>query len=551
MLRQMSGKPLNEVVAAARQAKEQGREEEALALSLFICGKYDDVEKTEDNKHACVAACLLVGNIHYLHGSYSEALNYYVKGLEVCETTANCIEKPPLYNNIGSIYSAFNDYEKALSYYLLGYKAAREKKGAKRKDVYNLLTNITTMQALTGHTAEAERYYALSRRYSDKRLPDNVFTDTYNLVLIKGGRREHGQAIALCHRLLDYVKNHHLPPLYEGYVYEQLYQAFEALHEDDSTMLYLRKCQSLAAQNHLQHLFLDSYKVAARIYERRGDDEMAQKQKSYYLTLMDSVYNQREFDVAKSLQFQYETDKINREVAAVYARERSNKQTIRFVSAIAAISVAFLAIMSLMFLIVVRQKRRIKDNYASLFMVNKRLTANQEVARQQHSHDMQLVQEAEHSLSLLRQQMEAKRGGGKDSCDGMARKYTKSNLTQDMMRRLADSISSIMDNTTVYCDPDFTLEKLAAAVDSNTAYVSQTINTTFHKNFTTFVNEYRVQLACQRLADTEHYGHITVKGIGTEVGFKSPSTFMTTFKKVTGMTPYVYQQMALSDKHNT
>ena len=133
LLRQMSGRPLTEIVEAARHAAEQGREEEALALSLFVCGKYDDMEMTEENKHACVAAFLRVGNIHYLHSSYSEALNYYVKGLEVCETEKKSSEKPPLYNNIGNIYSAFKDYEKALSYYLLGYKAAQENGGADRK----------------------------------------------------------------------------------------------------------------------------------------------------------------------------------------------------------------------------------------------------------------------------------------------------------------------------------------------------------------------------------------------------------------------------------
>lgn len=548
LLRQMSGKPLTEVVAAARRAIKQGKEEEALALSLFVCGKYDDVEETEENKHACVGAYLCVGNIHYLHGSYSQTLNYYVKGLEICETETKSTEKPALYNNIGSIYSAFKDYEKALSYYLLGYKASCEKGGGDRKDVFNLLTNITTMQALTGHTTEAERYYALSRRYSDKRIPDNVFTENYNLILIKVGKRQFNQAVALCHRLLAYVEHHALPPLYEGYIYEQLYESFDALHEDDSTMVYLRKCQSLAAKNHLQHLFLDSYKMAARIYEQRGNDEMAQKFKAYYLTLMDSVYDQREFDAAKNLQFQYETDKINKEVSAVYARERSHKQTIRFMSVIVVISVAFLIVVTLMYLIVIRQKRRIKENYASLFMVNKRLTANQEAARQQHARDTQLIEEAETNLRRMRQELEDTRGVQPETKTGISSKYTKSRLSSEQMRRLADAILSVMDDTKVYSDADFTLEKLASAVDSNTAYVSQTINTCFHKNFATFVNEYRVQLACRLLADTEHYGHITVKGIGSEVGFKSPSTFMTTFKKITGMTPYVYQQMALNDK---
>ena len=65
----------------------------------------------------------------------------------------------------------------------------------------------------------------------------------------------------------------------------------------------------------------------------------------------------------------------------------------------------------------------------------------------------------------------------------------------------------------------------------------------FKKNFSTFVNEYRINLACERLADTAGYGHYSINGIGDSVGFKSYGTFSAVFKRMTGMTPSVYQKL--------
>ncbi|MGI6223837.1 MAG: helix-turn-helix domain-containing protein [Prevotella sp.] len=548
LLQRMSNKPLSEIVKTANAKASHGKEEEALALYIFVCNKYNDNPDMEDNKHACAIAYLQIGNIYYKHSNYTGTLNNYVKGLEVCETEKKPVEKARLYNNIGNIYSAFKDYEKALSYFQEGYQSAKEVGNCDRKDVYNLLTNITTMQILTGNVKEAERSYRLALDYSDHKIPDNVFADRYSLILINAGKDKYKDAIAQCHQLLRYIFTHHMQPVYEGYVYEQLFQSFDALHEDDSTMFYLKKCQKVAKDNHLQHLFIDAYKIASDVYERKGNTRLAEKYRADYFTLMDSVYNLREFDVVKNIQFQYETDKINKEVSAIQAKERSHRQTIHFMTIIVIISVVFLIIMTLMWVIVLRQKRHIKENYSSLFKIYKRLTENQENYKQQHLQDKQQLMEAEQKINELSNQNKDDKKANKDSKRDEEQKYTRSKLTPDLMQQLADAITNLMDHSTLYCSPDFSLDKLATALNSNTAYISQTINGTFHKNFATFVNEYRVQLACQRLADTEHFGNLTVKGIGAGVGFKSPSTFMTTFKRITGMTPYMYQQLALNDK---
>ena len=108
---------------------------------------------------------------------------------------------------------------------------------------------------------------------------------------------------------------------------------------------------------------------------------------------------------------------------------------------------------------------------------------------------------------------------------------------------MSRDINHVMDDTLEYCNDEFTLDKLSDLVGSNTRYVSQVINGYYGKNFNSFVNEYRIRLACLRLADDKTYGRHTINAIGQSVGFKSNTTFSAVFRKQTGMTPSVYQKM--------
>ena len=85
---------------------------------------------------------------------------------------------------------------------------------------------------------------------------------------------------------------------------------------------------------------------------------------------------------------------------------------------------------------------------------------------------------------------------------------------------------------------------LVQLTGSNTTYVSNVINVVFGKNFKAMLNEYRINEACKRLVDTEHYGHMTIEAIYRELGYVSPTVFINAFKKVNGMTPSQYQKLA-------
>jgi len=101
-------------------------------------------------------------------------------------------------------------------------------------------------------------------------------------------------------------------------------------------------------------------------------------------------------------------------------------------------------------------------------------------------------------------------------------------------------IKSVIDDPSHYSDPDFSIEKLAAATGSNVKYVSQAIHDNTGTNFRTFLNNRRIAGAKHIL---DHEGtSVAVADVGRRVGFLSQSAFIAAFKRVTGTTPSKYQR---------
>jgi AraC-like DNA-binding protein len=67
------------------------------------------------------------------------------------------------------------------------------------------------------------------------------------------------------------------------------------------------------------------------------------------------------------------------------------------------------------------------------------------------------------------------------------------------------------------------------------------LNEGFGVNFFQFINAYRVAEAQRLLASAQHQ-HLSMVGIAFEAGFSSKTTFNTTFKKLTGLTPSQFLQ---------
>ena len=108
---------------------------------------------------------------------------------------------------------------------------------------------------------------------------------------------------------------------------------------------------------------------------------------------------------------------------------------------------------------------------------------------------------------------------------------------------LVEALQQLMDKAAVYRRMGLTLGQLAEQLDIPQYRLRQTINGALgFRNFSDFLNSYRIAEAAQRLADPEQ--DLPVLTIAMDAGFRSLSSFNKAFKDIQGVTPTTYRKAA-------
>jgi AraC-like DNA-binding protein len=102
------------------------------------------------------------------------------------------------------------------------------------------------------------------------------------------------------------------------------------------------------------------------------------------------------------------------------------------------------------------------------------------------------------------------------------------------------SLKQYMTEKEPFLDPSLTIQELSNQINIPVRDLSILINHHMDQHFFDFVNEYRIQKAMKILKD-QSKNQLTVLEILYEVGFNSKSSFNTSFKKYTNLTPTAYR----------
>lgn len=117
-------------------------------------------------------------------------------------------------------------------------------------------------------------------------------------------------------------------------------------------------------------------------------------------------------------------------------------------------------------------------------------------------------------------------------------KYMRSLLVGVDTGKVLERVYALMVNEKLYHDPELSLESFAKRANLSPHQLSELLNSKLTKTFLEFVNDYRVKEATRLVLEGTDRKMID---IAFEVGFNSSSTFYSSFKKHTGMTPTTYR----------
>jgi len=113
------------------------------------------------------------------------------------------------------------------------------------------------------------------------------------------------------------------------------------------------------------------------------------------------------------------------------------------------------------------------------------------------------------------------------------------------MTRLYGRVISVMEQKQPFLDENFSLDDLAGAVYTNRSYLSRTINILSGRNFSQFVNYFRIRYGVELLRKDPQ---LRIFNVAQMSGFHSSPSFNAAFKVNMGETPSDYQGRLRSER---
>lgn len=123
-------------------------------------------------------------------------------------------------------------------------------------------------------------------------------------------------------------------------------------------------------------------------------------------------------------------------------------------------------------------------------------------------------------------------------------RYTKSGLKDNAANEYLKQLITFMEESEPWKDAELSVAKLSKLTGIPKHYITQILNEYLHKNFYTFINEYRTEYA-MKLIISPKYQNWSFVAIAYESGFNSKTAFNNFFKKYTNLTPSEYKKQNL------
>ncbi|MDR0437474.1 MAG: AraC family transcriptional regulator [Bacteroidales bacterium] len=425
--------------------------------------------------------------IYASRSDYRMAYDFYIKALHICENYNLIDYATKIYLNIGNIYNRLKHYEAAKYYYFKALDLCNDS-----TSIVMVLNNLGDVEIAGGHTNSS--FYYLDKALQISKQHQSVYL-SYVLSTLGAyyqNKKLYDSAFYYLRLSLEYAKKNNEIEV-EITNLSDLGNLFLKINKTDSALYYVGLSNKIASENKRTRIFTNNHLILSEIEKSRGRYKNALEYYNTYTKLKESFNNAEIISSINQARHLYEISKTNQQIEQLAIKQQNRERIIK-------ITLVVLLLVSIVLVYIFLQKRKLNSAYTAL------VEKNLEIA---------------------------------DFQNNPSEKYKKSALTQNMQDELLYKILALMEDTSIICDTDFSVDKLAELVQSNRAYVSQVINDALKKNFRAFLNDYRIREAQQRFSEPD-VAKYTIDSIALMVGYKSPKTFREAFKEVTGVSPNFY-----------
>ncbi|MBQ4822066.1 helix-turn-helix domain-containing protein [Aquimarina sp. MMG016] len=119
-------------------------------------------------------------------------------------------------------------------------------------------------------------------------------------------------------------------------------------------------------------------------------------------------------------------------------------------------------------------------------------------------------------------------------------KYGNSDIDRGTSKKLLQEVKTLLKQEEIYLDANVSLQSVAEKLSITSRELSQVVNENEQKNFSEFVNYYRIQKAKELLVSPEYVSE-KIATIAYDCGFGNVTSFNLAFKAETRLTPSQYR----------
>ncbi len=487
---------------SSEELMEQGRthyanREPAKALACFtiVSERKDDSRKESELRIRALNNCACVYKFFYY--DYTKAYEYFIQAYDHCEQIGYEEFLPAILVNLGDLLNDYSLNYNSPSLTQQAYSILEDcmEKAVENKD-WELLTTAFFNLSNQNYDLDLKKYRILFSKEIPDSTPDLQFARLQYQGIQHVQRKEYEQARRCFQQQLHVISTPWDPERDSLAAYMSIATTYSMEHNYPMEADFLGKALQLTIEKNINDLTASICNLLSACYNQMGDQKQATYYHQRYLEKMEETLNNHLAHIGE-MNYIYKLKK--EEKRSQQMKEIQSLQQKALLGGFVILSVIiFFA------LLLWHKNRQLKQRNRSLYEKN---------------HQLMRIEADQQSLRKA---------------------YSKSSLNDEQRESLIYRIQEVLDNPDEICQQDFTLNKLAKLINSNTTYVSQVINEKYGMAFSTLLGSCRIKVACQWMEDPERYGNITIEAIATGTGFKSRTAFVNAFKRETGLKPSEY-----------
>lgn len=493
--------------------------------------------------------------IHF-NESFSNAMKYLDSAATITKNLKGTIYPSQTYLLKGNLYSKSNNVKFALDNYILGLQHAKAQKDKKQTAYANM--NIAYLNSYIGKNADAAktfRYYLYNgdditdeSQHNQMRIAliscylEINKLDSANILIKEGqnsifvGKNKHKpnpySYLSGSYDLKSKAYNTAIIKLSDAYTYftntnentnasyalYNLGKAYQGTRDEEKVIETYRKLDSYIQKYNITFPELrEAYTYLIDYYKANNN----QQKQLYYIDrflIIDKKLDEQVQYLATELPKKYDTPNLLQEKEYIIEELKFRKKILYISLGILLLILLFIIYLYYRSKKTEKEQRKIAQDLISL--VEKRNIEEKNAEEKNKANNIEIA-----PIAIPE----------KEEQNEKTSKTISEEVTQFILQELR-----IFESKELFLKKGITLASLAKNIKTNTAYLSEIINTHKGKNFAAYLNDLRIDFALNRLVKDKKFRSYKLSVIAEELGYNNEQAFSLAFKKKTGTTLSMY-----------